>query len=135
LSAADPSQSVSGRGISTENLVKMPENQFRAIIDTIPALAWSAHLDGSAEFFNQCWLDYTGLSFEQVRGWGWTVALHSDDLTRIVDYWAIRSGFWRAGRNRRTPTPFRWCVSLVSFPRDSVVRQRWKACQVVRYEH
>jgi PAS domain S-box-containing protein len=65
----------------------MPENQLRAIIDTIPALAWSAHLDGSAEFFNQRWLDYTGLSLEQARGWDWTVTLHSDDLNRVVDYW------------------------------------------------
>jgi PAS domain S-box-containing protein len=124
LSAADPSQSVSGRGISTENLVKIPENQFRAMIDTIPALAWSAHLDGSAEFFNQCWLDYTGLSLEQVRGWGWTVALHSDDLTRIVDYWqsVLASGEPGEieGRLRRFDGVYRWFLfrATPSFDND-----------------
>ena len=30
------------------------------VVDTIPTLAWSAGPDGSAEFFNQRWLDYTG---------------------------------------------------------------------------
>ena len=49
-------------------------------VDAIPTLAWAARSDGSAEFFNQRWLDYTGLSAEPARDWGWTVALHSDDL-------------------------------------------------------
>jgi DNA-binding NtrC family response regulator len=50
---------------------------FRLVVNSIPTLAWSAHSDGSADFFNQRWLDYTGLSAEQARDWGWTVALHS----------------------------------------------------------
>ncbi len=57
------------------------------MVDTIPTLAWSARSDGSADFFNQRWLDYTGFSAEQARDWGWTVALHSDDLNGLVDYW------------------------------------------------
>jgi formate hydrogenlyase transcriptional activator len=67
--------------------VKTTEDQLRAIIDTIPALAWSADPDGSAEFFNRRWLDYTGLSVEQARDWGWTVAHHPDDLNELMDYW------------------------------------------------
>ena len=59
----------------------------RLVVDTISTLAWSAHSDGSADFFNQRWLDYTGLSAEQARDWGWTVALHSDDQSGLVDYW------------------------------------------------
>ena len=59
----------------------------RLVVDTIPTLAWSAQGDGSADFFNQRWLEYTGLSTEQARDWGWTVALHPDDLDRLVDYW------------------------------------------------
>jgi len=34
-------------------------------IDAVPALAWSARPDGSAEFLNRRWLDYTGLSSEE----------------------------------------------------------------------
>jgi hypothetical protein len=36
----------------------------RLVVDTIPTLAWSARSDGSADFFNQRWLDYIGLSAE-----------------------------------------------------------------------
>ena len=63
------------------------EQSDRLVIDTLPTLAWSARSDGSADFFNQRWLDYTGLSAEQTRDWGWTVALHSDDLNGLMDYW------------------------------------------------
>src|ERR1700736_6118418 len=36
--------------------------------------------------------------------------------------------------NRWTRAPLRWRISLVSFSRDSVVRRRWKSCQMVRYD-
>src|SRR5580693_1089752 len=45
--------------------IKTSENKLRTIINTIPALAWSARPDGSAEFFNRRWLDYAGLPAEQ----------------------------------------------------------------------
>jgi PAS domain-containing protein len=63
--------------------IKNSENKLRTIIDTIPALAWSARPDGSAEFFNQRWLDYAGLSAEEAADWGWTVALHPEDRARL----------------------------------------------------
>jgi PAS domain-containing protein len=44
------------------------EVRLRTIIDTIPAMAWCALPDGFAEFHNQRWLDYTGLSDEEARG-------------------------------------------------------------------
>jgi PAS domain-containing protein len=40
---------------------------IRRLFDAIPTLAWSARSDGSADFFNGRWLDYTGLSVEQAR--------------------------------------------------------------------
>jgi len=84
----------------------------RLVVDTIPTLAWSARSDGSADFFNQRWLDYTGLSPEQARDWGWTVALHSDDLNGLVDYWrsVLASGESGEieGRLRRFDGVYRW---------------------------
>ena len=49
-------------------------NQLRLVVDTIPTLAWVVRRDGSAEFFNRRWLDYTGLSREQAVDWGFLVA-------------------------------------------------------------
>lgn len=41
------------------------EGTLVTVIDTIPALVWSARPDGSAEFFNQRWLHYAGLTFDR----------------------------------------------------------------------
>ena len=48
-----------------EDALLASERSLKLIIDTIPALAWSARPDGSAEFFNQHYLDFIGLSAEQ----------------------------------------------------------------------
>src|ERR1700733_11693150 len=63
------------------------EKRLRRIIDTIPALAWGNLPDGSNEFLNQRWHDYTGLSPQEAHGWGWQVTIHPKDLPRLMDAW------------------------------------------------
>jgi PAS domain S-box-containing protein len=95
---------------------------IRLVVDTIPTLAWSAGPDGSADFFNQRWLDYTGLSAEQALGWGWEVAIHPDDLPRILETFreALNSvkPFEVEGRFRRFDGEFRWFLFRASPLRD-----------------
>jgi hypothetical protein len=55
-------------------------------VDAIPTLAWSTRPDGSAEFLNRRWLDYTGLSAEEASDWGWTTAVHAEDRDRLMDF-------------------------------------------------
>ena len=50
-----------------EDALKGRKREFGLIINTIPALAWSAHPDGSAEFFNQQYLAYVGLPLEHLQ--------------------------------------------------------------------
>jgi PAS domain S-box-containing protein len=87
-------------------------DDVRLVVDAIPTLAWSAEADGSTTFFNQRWLDYTGLSAEQARDWGWTVALHPDDLNGLVDYWRSLLASGEQGeveaRLRRFDGVYRW---------------------------
>ena len=63
------------------------KDQLRLVIDTIPGLVWSALPDGSAEFLNQRWLEYTGLSLAEGLDWGGRVAVHPEDRARFVDEW------------------------------------------------
>jgi PAS domain S-box-containing protein len=56
-------------------------DQFKDIVDTIPTLTWACRPDGTAEFLNQRWLDYTGLAPEEALGWGWKAAIHPEDVT------------------------------------------------------
>jgi PAS domain S-box-containing protein len=104
-----------------------PAQDVRLVVDTIPTLAWSAQADGSVDFFNQRWLDYTGLSAEQARDWGWTVALHSDELNGLVDHWrsVLASGEPGEveGRLRRFDGVYRWFLfrATPSFDDDGMV--------------
>jgi PAS domain S-box-containing protein len=95
---------------------------IRLVVDTIPTLAWSAGPDGSADFFNQRWLDYTGLSAEQALGSGWQVAIHPDDLPRILETFreALNSvkPYEVEGRFRRFEGEFRWFLFRGSPLRD-----------------
>jgi len=50
--------------------VQALREQFRLVIDTIPAVVWRKLPDGSADFLNQRFREYTGLSLEEGRGWG-----------------------------------------------------------------
>src|SRR5713226_10488895 len=65
------------------------EDRLRLVIDTIPAHVWSARPDGSVDFINQRFLESTGLSIEDLLGWGWGAAVHPDDLTRFRDEWRV----------------------------------------------
>jgi hypothetical protein len=98
------------------------EDQLQTIIDTIPALAWAARPDGSVEFFNRRWLDYTGLSAEQARDWSWTTALHPDELNRLTDYWRSILDSGEPGeieaRLRRFDGEYRWFLFRASPLRD-----------------
>jgi PAS domain S-box-containing protein len=67
--------------------IKKSEDQLQTIIDTIPAQVWCALPDGSVEFQNRPWLEYSGLSAEESRGWSWSNLLHPDDVEQFLNKW------------------------------------------------
>ncbi len=93
------------------------KDRLQLIIDTIPAMVWSISPDGSADFMNKRFRDYTGLSLEDIRGWAWTDALHRawmDALhpeDRAMDAWraALAPGkpFEREARLRSSDGEYR----------------------------
>src|ERR1700722_9548751 len=92
-------------------------------VDAIPALAWSARPDGSAEFLNRRWLDYTGLSAEEASDWGWAEALHTEDRDRLMVFWRNLLDSGEAGeieaRLRRHDGDYRWFLFRVEPVRDN----------------
>ena len=104
---------VAQRELQRQNeLLQRSERELREVIETIPSMAWSAAPDGSADFFNERWLAYSGLTADQAQGWGWTVAVHPDDLKILVDYWQTIMASGQSGeieaRVRRFDGVYRW---------------------------
>ena len=104
---------VAQRELQRQNeLLQRSERELREVIETIPSMAWSAAPDGSADFFNERWLAYAGLTADQAQGWGWTVAVHPDDLKILVDYWQTIMASGQSGeieaRVRRFDGVYRW---------------------------
>jgi PAS domain S-box-containing protein len=59
------------------------EYQFRTLANSIPQLAWMANADGSIFWYNQRWFDYTGISAEELGGFGWRQIIHPQHVARV----------------------------------------------------
>jgi formate hydrogenlyase transcriptional activator len=93
------------------------EARLRKIIDTIPALAWCNLSDGSNEFVNQRWSDYTGLSQAEVKRVGCKVAIYPEDLPKWLEQWRALIASGKGGeieaRLRRHDGAYRWFLIRV----------------------
>ena len=102
----------------TEARLAASERNLDQIINGIPGLAWTAHPDGNAEFLNQHYLDYIGLSLDEARGAGWVTAVHPDDLAHLIGDWQAMMTVRRSGeseaRLRRHDGQYRWFLFRTS---------------------
>ena len=77
-------QDVSARTIADAKL-RESEERIREIANHIDQFAWTWNEKGEATWYNDRWYEYTGSSFEDMRGDGWKVAHHPDHLPRVID--------------------------------------------------
>jgi formate hydrogenlyase transcriptional activator len=99
-------------GMTSSAAQTLPLLELRSFIDRVPALAWSALPDGSLDFFNQQFRDFTGLSPDQLYGSEWKSAVHRDDIQELEAWWRDLRQFEKGGtaevRLRRFDGEFRW---------------------------
>ncbi len=91
---------------------KQAEEKLWRVIDTIPTLAWCNLPDGTNEFLNKNWHEYTGLSPQESHGWGWQAAFHPEDLPPLMEKWKSMLISGEPGeiesRLRRRDGVYRW---------------------------
>jgi formate hydrogenlyase transcriptional activator len=98
----------------SEALEKLGQEAARlqTVIDTVPSFLWTSQPDGSKEYLNKRWYEYTGLSLEEGKGWGWKVVVHPDDLDRLIREWLALVEARKPGeletRIRRYDGEYRW---------------------------
>ena len=110
--------------------VQALQSELRLVVDTIPALVWSALPDGSRDFISRRWLEYTGLSPKDGLGWNWTGVIHPDDRAAFVDAWkaALASGapLETEARLRRADGQHRWfLIRSVPLRDEQGTTQKW----------
>ena len=108
--AVDVTQQVEAR-----KKIEAAKEELQFVTDTMPQLVWATEADGYSYFFNKGWLEYTGLTLEDVRGDGWMQSLHPEDRERTRQAWthAFKDGavYEIEYRLRRFDGAYRWFLT------------------------
>ena len=104
------------------------EAQKRSVLENLPDLVWTTRPDGSADWFNHRWIDYSGCSITD-----WYDLMPPGDLDRARDAWTDAqresSPFRLEVRLRRHDGALRWHLLRMHPLRESVTDpQVWGWC-------
>ncbi|HZI01088.1 MAG TPA: PAS domain S-box protein [Flavisolibacter sp.] len=93
----------------------LQHEELNFLMNLMPQLVWHTLPDGRADFFNQTFLDYSGLTMDALRGDGWTKLLHPDDIAATNTVWkqALQSGAYYEveHRLRGNDGRYRWFLT------------------------
>ena len=105
-----------------EEALRESERRFRILAEALPHMVWTAEPDGATDYYNARTTEYTGLTTEQLQGWGWRSTIHPEDLPRCLELWtrSIATGepYEIEFRVRRADGAFRWHLARALALRD-----------------
>jgi PAS domain S-box-containing protein len=95
--------------------LRASEKRYRSFIEVTGELGWVTNADGEVVEDIPSFRNFTGQTYEEVKGWGWTKALHPDDLERTTQIWrqAIgeKSDYETEYRLRRSDGVYRYFLA------------------------
>jgi PAS domain S-box-containing protein len=107
----------------SEARLRESAERFRFLAESMPQKIFTARPSGEIDYFNRQWIEFTGLSLEQIHGWGWTEFVHPEDLEENLRRWknSIDTGkfFEFEHRFRRADGEWRWHISRAHAMRDA----------------
>ena len=106
---------MTARGAPRQKRSETPRRQgedFRLLAEAMPQIVWITRPDGWNVYVNQQWMDYTGLTFEETLGDGWSKPFHPEDRQRARNAWrhatATIGAYALECRLRRADGVYRW---------------------------
>lgn len=110
--------------------IQQSEASFRLLANSMPQLIWTADVQGNLNYFNQAVYDYSGLTFNEIKGDGWLQIIHPDEQAENVRLWmqSMQTGedfiFHHRFKNREGE--YRWQLSRAVPQRDAAGKiQLW----------
>lgn len=114
-------EDVTGR-LQAAAALRESEEKFRTITESIPQLAWMTEPDGSITWYNRRWFEYTGKTFDEMKGWGWQAVHDPAELPRVKAKFAAHIASGEAWEDtfplRRHDGAMRWFLSQARPIRD-----------------
>lgn len=96
------------------NALKESEERFHRVADNTPIMIWKCGVDKFYDYFNKGWLDFTGRTLEEERGFGLANNIHVEDRQQSIDAFISafdqRVPFEMEYRMRRHDGMYRWVI-------------------------
>ncbi len=70
-----------------EQALATSETRYRVLADLNPQAIWMGAPDGSMTYANQNFLDYIGVTIDELAGLGWLEAFYPGDRQRVLQTW------------------------------------------------
>ncbi|WP_028981928.1 PAS domain-containing sensor histidine kinase [Sporocytophaga myxococcoides] len=106
-----------------EEALKQSEEQYRFLANTVPQIFWSADANGTVNFFNKKWREFTGLSDKESLNNGWVSALYPEDAISTEKEWydAVYQGleYEKELRLMNKEGKYKWFLSKATPLKDS----------------
>ena len=71
-----------------EEALRQGEERFRSLIEATAAIVWNTPASGQFEAEQPGWTEFTGQTFDQLKGSGWLDAVHPDDRAETARAWS-----------------------------------------------
>ncbi len=100
---------------ASEAASRAHERELRTLMESMPQLVWITDAEGSHRYFNQQWIDYTGLSLAQSVGDNWKAGFEPAEQAQALERWkqavAKAEVYETEYRLRRADGAYRWMLA------------------------
>ena len=107
-----PAAAVVREGTQVAAALRLSEERYRLLAETVPQIVFSLAADGRAHYANQRWFAYTGMKPDESLDLGWLPAVHPDDREASLAKWqrslVKEKPFETEFRLRRADGSYRW---------------------------
>jgi PAS domain S-box-containing protein len=115
--------------VTTQAALTESEQLFKTLADTVPQIIFSAKADGTTDYLNKRWREFTGVE-GLIEDSSWPAFLHPEDRDRVIAAWreAVHTGqpYDAEYRYRHHSGEYRWLRAEAAPLRDGAGRiMRW----------